>query len=402
MEIYFIFLIIFLGIISGILTGLIPGIHINLISVFIISNLVFFLEFLNKEYLIIFIIVMGTIHSFIDFIPSVLFGVPSPDTALSVLPAHRLVNNGQAYFAIFLSSLGSLIGMIFSFLFMILFFFFLSNLYDSIKFLIPYFLILILIILILFEDGKNKKFWSIIIVLFSGALGLLVLNSKLFNDPMLPLFTGLFGISTILLSFKNKSKIPSQNFEIDFKYNSNYLKSSIIAGITSVFASISPGVGNAQAATISSIFFRKMNSQIFIFVISSINTSNYILSFITFYLINKARNGSVIAISQIVEKISINEIKLYLIIIFIVGIIGFFLTLKIGKIIIKNIFKFDERKINASILVFLIFIVLILGNIYSLLLLLTATFLGLLSISLNVGRVHLMSVLIIPVIFYLI
>ncbi len=401
MEIISLLIIIILGVISGTITGLIPGIHINLVSMFILINITYFLGFFEKEYLVIFILAMGVIHTFMDFIPSIIFGVPDSDTSLSVLPAHKLVQEGRAYFALFLSSLGSFMGMIFAFFVLPIFYLFLDFFYELIKSFVPYILIFIILFLLSFEKGINKKFWAVIIILFSGSLGLFSLNSYLFSNPLLPLFTGLFGISTLYLALGNQSSIPKQTFDINFKFNKAYFKSLLIGGFSAIFASISPGVGNAQAATISSVFFKKITSENFIFVLSSINTINFILSFITFYLIGKTRNGSVLVISKIIGIISINDIKTYLIIIFFISIIGFFLTLFIGKILIKNIFKFDEKKINLSILIFLFLIVFILTDFYSILLLIAASFLGILAISLNVRRVHLMSILLIPVIFNL-
>ncbi len=392
-----------IGGICGIITGLIPGIHINLVAGFILVNSYYFLEIVNAEILVVFIISMGIIHSFVDFIPSVIFGVPDADTTLSVLPAHKLVIEGKAFLAIYLSSLGSLLGAGFAFLAIPAVFLYLEAVYDMVKSFIPYFLIAVVFILISMEKGLNKKFWAIIVVLFSSGFGAFVLNSSFLNDPLLPLFSGLFGLSTIAYSlFSESGKIANQSFEINFKIDFNLIKGLFLGGIASLICSVSPGLGNAQAAILASVFMKKMSEKIFLVIVSSINTISFILSFATFYLIERARNGSVFVISQIIDNISIYDMILYFIIIYVVSAAGFFITLYLGKIMIFYVYKLNMFYINLYVIVLLFIVVVILTGIYGLFVFIASGFLGIICILLEVKRVHLMTVLIIPVVFNLI
>ena len=61
-----------LGIVFGIFTGLFPGIHINLVSIFVVSLFGLFVG-LNGIILAVFIVAMGITHTFIDIIPAVFF-----------------------------------------------------------------------------------------------------------------------------------------------------------------------------------------------------------------------------------------------------------------------------------------------------------------------------------------
>ena len=102
-----IFIFCFLGIIAGIFTGLLPAIHINLIAIIVMS---FFASTnFSPVLLCVFICSMAIAHSFLDFIPSLVFGMPSSDTVLFVLPAHRLLKRKRGKEAIFLSAAGGLI-----------------------------------------------------------------------------------------------------------------------------------------------------------------------------------------------------------------------------------------------------------------------------------------------------
>lgn len=399
------FLIICAGILGGTFTGLLPGIHVNLIAGVILYNIVFLNQIFSNQMLVIFILVMSLTHTFISFIPSLIFGVPSADTVLSILPGHQMILEGEGFLALFLSTAGSFAGLIFTLIITPICFFLLEKFYEIYKNIVIFFLIVSIILLLLTDKNPNKIFWSIIIILFSSGTGLLVLNSKSIEYPLLVLFTGLFGVATILYSLMQScAKLPKQNFKVDYKKNLNkeFIKSVLFGGIASVFCSITPGIGNAQAGILSTMFFKNITSKLFIVVLGAINTINFSLSIITFYLISRTRNGSIHAISQFYYDFTLDMLLLYLVILLFAGIICFFVTLILGKVIIQIVEKFNVKIINIIILVSIFIIVCFLSNWVGMLVLLMSTCLGITCLLLEVKRVHLMSVLIFPVIINLI
>ncbi|MDA3856138.1 MAG: tripartite tricarboxylate transporter permease [Candidatus Woesearchaeota archaeon] len=402
MEIPILIIPIILGILFGTLTGLIPGLHINMIASLIIVNLASLLIYFNKTEISILVLTMSITHTFVDFIPSIVFGIPSEDTALSVLPAHRLTLEGKAYQALFLSSIGSLASIIFLILIGPIFFLTIQSIYPIFQKITPYLLLITILILILTEKTISKIFWAIIITLFAAGLGIIALNSPHSKQPLLILFSGIFGISTLLYSLKSNEKIPKQDLTIKFKADKNFFKSIFIGGISASFCSITPGIGNSQAATLSTLFFKKINTELFIVTLGIINTTNFILSILTFYLINRARNGAIIAISQIQTTISQNQLILFLIITILISIIAFFLTLKLGKILIQIFTKINQKKFNIIIILSLTILIISITNFFSTLILIASISLGTLCIHLNIKRVHLMNVLIIPIVINLI
>jgi putative membrane protein len=86
-----------LGILLGLPLGLLPGMHINNILPLILSLSFLFTSQYNLTVLIISIAVTQT---FVSFIPSIFLGAPDENTALSVLPGHRLLFEGRGYEAI--------------------------------------------------------------------------------------------------------------------------------------------------------------------------------------------------------------------------------------------------------------------------------------------------------------
>lgn len=95
-----------LGIGLGTFTGLIPGVHVNNIAPLLVGLTAG--STLGPYQAISLIVAMMLTHTFLDFIPSTFLGVPNEDTALSVLPAHKLVLKGKGYEVIKLTALGSL------------------------------------------------------------------------------------------------------------------------------------------------------------------------------------------------------------------------------------------------------------------------------------------------------
>ena len=389
-----IFFVIFLGIFFGIITGLIPGIHINLIAILLLSNFTFFSEFFHINYFIIFLISLGITHTFLDFIPSALFGIPSSDNVLSVLPAHKLTLEGLSYYAIYLSVLGSFFGSLIAIFISPIYFYSIEMIYNYVSNFIHYILICIIFVLILLEKTLNKMFWAGIIVLFSISLGTISLNSSFLNSPLLVLFTGLFGVSSLINSLNEMGdKFPKQKFTKKHKLNFSFFKITFFGVIISSICSITPGIGNSQAATISSVFFKKITSKNFIVITSAINTVGFIFSLITFYLIDKSRNGTIFVISQIINEIKLNDLIYYFLIIIFVSSICFFLTQNIGKFLIKKIQKINFTFLNIFVITFLTLLVFYLEGTFGILILANATSLGLLAIYLKVKRVHLMSTL---------
>ncbi|MFH1326572.1 MAG: tripartite tricarboxylate transporter permease [archaeon] len=387
-------LFLLLGLLAGTITGLIPGIHINLIGALLVSASFSLIYFIPPIYLIVFIVSMAITHTFLDFIPSIFLGCPDTDTELSILPGHKLLKKGQGYVAILLTAHGSLAA-IFILIIIIYPAIILINLfYNTIKFLIPYFLIIISILLISLEKKKSK---ALLVFLLTGFLGFFILNSNT-SQPLLPLLTGLFGASNIILSLKNKTKIPKQKI---IKLKISLKKPLLGAAIASPLCSFLPGLGSGQVAIIGNTL-TKNNNKGFLVLLGATNTLVMGFSFLSLYLIQKTRTGAAVAIKNLVGNPNTNTLILILITIIISGIISFFLTKKLAKIFSKNIHKISYSTISILTLAVLIIIVFLVSGVLGLGVLIISTLTGIFSISQKVRRTNMMGVLLIPtIILYL-
>lgn len=406
-----IILAIILGIIAGTLTGLIPGIHINLVAVILLGISASLLNITSPLVIAVFIISMAITHTFLDFIPSIFLGAPDEDSILSILPGHQLLLKGKAYQAVVLTLYGSLTALIIILIFTPLFLYGLPIIYPYIQRIMWIILILVSAYLIYYE--KDKRLQALVIFILAGFLGIASLNINI-KEPLLPLLTGLFGASNILISINKNTQPPPQKI-IPLKKirlsRKSITKSSLASIIASPFTAFLPGLGASQSALIGKEVLgdKSLNQNEFLFLLGAINTIVMGLSFITFYSIQKTRTGAAVAISRLLPQLSMSNLFLFITVMFISGIASFFITIGISKIASKKIHKVSYKKLSIIILIILTIITIIfsdmfniIGGLIGLLIFIISVSLGIFTILTGVRRIHLMGCLLIPtILFYL-
>ena len=393
MEFLFFFYF-FAGILLGIISGLIPGLHPNSILFLVLPF--YYLSNISVLDFIGFVVGISVTNTILNYIPSILLGVPQEDTVLSVLPGHRFVLKGRAYEAIELTILGALSSSIFALFLLPVLFFAIRPLYSFLSKYI-HFVLIFLILVMLFKDDKKLK--SVLILILSGILGLLVLNSGLGNLYILfPTFAGLFGIPTIFFSLLQENKIPEQN-----KHRKISLKDAFYGGffgfIAGILTGFVPGIGSSQSALIIQKF-TNMNLRRFMVSLGGINTTGVFFSILSLYLIGKARSGAAIVIKNITTSLNISTvfiiIGLSLVCIGIVVPLG----LKLGMFFCEFTSRINYRFLLIFVLALIFAGTLFLSSWFGLLVLLTSSALGLFTLSLKVKRSYCMGVLLIPTILY--
>lgn len=391
-----ILLSIIIGIILGTISGLTPGIHMNLVSIIILT---IYSKLSNIDPIIAasVIISMSITHTFLDFIPSTYLGAPTDETILNVLPSHKYLLQGKAYEAVKLSIIGSYLGLLQIILITPLLIPLIPILYTAIEPYIPYILIILSITLIL-KDQEPLK--SLIIFLLAGSLGYITLNLKNLQEPLFPLFSGLFGTSSILLSLKDKIQIPKQFITSPKLKLSKTIHHLNLGLISSLLTGFLPGLGAAQAATISSALNKENSDEYYILLTGSINTVVMVLSIVALYTIQKSRNGAILVISKIIPNLNLNTLILLITIALITASITTNYSLYLAKQFSNYITKINYQLLSIAIVIFIIFLTIIISKPLGLLILIISTFLGFLPVLTNIPRNQLMGSLLIPVILY--
>src|SRR3989344_5331291 len=341
-----------LGIFLGIISGIIPGIHVNLLSVIVLSLSPILLHYFSPLGLASFILSIAITHTFIDVIPTTFLGIPDASQALLLFPSQKMVLQGKAYEAIFLILIGGLGSLLFSFLFLPVFF-------------------------------------------ISGCLGLLVFAFPL-EQGLFPLFSGLFGISALLLSFRNTLSLPVQEKtlpSLDGAY-----KAISCASIIGWIASFMPGLGPAQAASIGTSII-KLDEKGYLILIGGLSTVNMLLSLLSFYLFDKTRNGALVIVAEFLQ-IDFFSFLILLFVALIAGGIACFLSLFFSKRFLQIIPKIPYKSFTLGIIFFISILVILLTGWLGFLILIVSTALGILPEMKGVAKSHMMGCLLLPVILY--
>ena len=396
-----IILAIFLGIFFGVITGITPGLHVNTIGIIIFSISDEILRYTNPLTLVS----ISICHAMIEFIPSLLLGIPEEDTVLSIQPGHRLLFKGKGKEAIRLISFGGYFSIIFLILLMPILMIILPLIYNILKNFIGYLLLITMVILLLFFNKKEKRLQNILLFLISGILGLFVLTSNIGNNlGLLAILSGLFSISNLLYSLNSKSKLPPQDKDKTIIFNKK-IKRSILAGsISGCILGLLPGLGPAQGTIIAQIatLNKNISSEEFLVTNSGVNISDTLFSLIAIYLINNPRSAISVYIQNLMPNIDLTKVIFFILISLTSVSIATILSMKIGDFMIENITKIDYKKINITIIIIISLIVIIFtistnGCLYYVLLCyITSTSLGFITNTLDLNKSCLMGVLIVP------
>jgi putative membrane protein len=390
-----------LGILAGIFTGLIPGIHINLVSLLVVSLSAYLLDIFSLTSLGIFIISMALTHTFLDVLPAIFLGAPDADTALGVLPGHRLLLQGKGYEAVKLTVIGSLFGLILALMLIPIFIKIIPNVYGRIQNYIGWILLGVVVYMGLIEKGMNRKFWSLIVFSMAGILGITVLTMPNLKQPLFPLLSGLFGMSMLIVSLSKKVEIPKQYITESIKLQKFGTVRSLAAGVSvsSIFAYL-PGMGPAQAAVLGSQLMGKLSTYSFLILIGSINTVNMAVSLVSLYTIDKARNGAVLAIRELLSGIEINMLIMFLGAILFAGGIATFLALYLTRVFVKIIEKVNYSMLCILVILLITILVFYFSSWIGLFILMVSTAIGIIPNIVNVKRSHSMGCLMLPVILF--
>jgi len=399
MDFLILILLILIGIFAGTISGLIPGIHVNMVGLgmyLLISN--YNLEdMFSPLALSVFLLSAAITHTFVDFIPSIYLGAPEEGTALSVSIGHQYFNKGLGRKAVILTIYGGLIGTIILLFVSPLVFIIIPKIYPLIKSLIPYLLIFFLIYLVIRQE---KRKLSIAIIISTGVLGLMVLNAPINKMYYLfPLLSGLFGVSTLILSLENKGKrIKEKNFKLK---KEDYYKGSFLGVVGGILAALVPGLGATASGMLVTNITKTIKKDIFITTIGTINTIDAFLSIIAIYLIGNARSGTAVIIDNIIT-ITTKEIVIMASVALVVAAISSILTLKILKIYSQITTKYSHKRTSIFVLVFILIMTIILTNYIGVLILVTSTAIGIYTQTKKINKTILGSVLVIPtILFYL-
>ena len=286
----------FIGVFLGCMTGLIPGFHVNNVALIALSMSPLAVGIgIPLSAVAAIIVAMGCVHTFLNYIPSALIGAPDGDTALALLPGHRMLLAGYATQGVCYSARGSQLGMILA-VFLLGFARLLFGvdpglgLYAESRELLPWLLLAISSFLILTETTRlpwpawmrtMSRSWSFHIagrtidLRFSddsriagmlAATGFFLLAGfygwAVFELPgrspvgmpnatmLMPGLAGLFGIANLIDIYVTTSEMPIQEDDWEMPAIKPLLIPCFLSSICASVMAILPGMTAAQATVV--------------------------------------------------------------------------------------------------------------------------------------------------------
>jgi len=389
-----------LGIVGGVFTGIVPGIHPNTLAALIVSAGHSLLSVFSPEAVAVFIVASAVSHTFLSYVPSVFIGAPESGTALSVLPGHSLLLEGRGHEAVYLTVVGGIGVMVLSAALLPVLIYTIPVLYSHMKVYMGWLLLGIAGTAVLTERGV-KRFYGALCFLLAGIMGVVVLETPLLPSHLLlfPVFTGMFGISTLVFGLNSGASVPRQTLDIKGAGAAKSLAGVVKGFFSGLLVGIMPGVGAAQAGMLTHIMSRGERRG-FLISLGGINTVAALFSLVALYVISRPRSGAAIAVQGVLETFGFRELVICVGAGLFAAGVAAIVTLRTSRVFASVIGRINYAKLSWATVVFLVVMAGWMTGAVGVLLLGVSSAIGMLAPLLGVKRSHCMGVLVLPVMMW--
>ncbi|MCQ2079095.1 MAG: tripartite tricarboxylate transporter permease [archaeon] len=401
-----------IGAMIGTFTGLVPGIHVNTAATLLLGAYPAFEQLAESLsgpgsapiIVACCITSASVVHSFVDFVPSVFIGVPDADETLSVLPGHRLFQEGRGMVAVRSAAIGSVVGSISAIALAIPLQWALmcggTGIVDDLTLCVL--LVVIGTIILTSEDPLISG----MLLALSGVLGIVVQTgivpvfSFLGDGTMLfPLLTGLFGLPPLLERSSRRRPVRQRDPMRDPVGPMPGLKGVA----TGIVAGWFPGVTSTAGALMASRITRETDPARFISMTASIGTVTSVFSLVTLSVSGSGRSGTSMAVKSIVGDslfgFCSDAFLLLLFCMALASVLGYGATIVSGRFMMGVSERVPEKLMNDSILVLIVALVTLFTGPFGLCLLVVSAAMGMIPPHMGVSRVCLTGCLTVPVLF---
>lgn len=421
------------GALLGCLTGMVPGFHSNNVAATVGAD----------PGLLLMVATLGTLavddpawalvascavvscaiaHTVANIVPSVYMAVPEGDTALTVLPGHRMVQAGRGGEALRISVVSSVASLAVATALVVPVRHLMASpvdLYRSVEPWLGTVLVAVSVQMMLKEASKARtagvlRGWragaaAAGIFLTSGALGHLAIFQL---GQVGPAFIGLFGTPMVLLvllegreAAPRTAAVATTDPERAMPWSAT-LRGTIAGTVVGWF----PGISSAQATVLALPGGEGGEESMdgareFIASVSAVNTANAVFTVVALATLLRVRSGAVAAVDGLMAweaapwasgALPTTEVTMLLVAAVVGGVVAAPVTLFIGSRFERAITRLSDRRVLVAILAMLVLMVAWGAGPVALLVLAGATGLGMLPPLMGLMRVHLMGVVMLP------
>lgn len=379
---------IIIGVALGFAAGFIPGFSSENLSMLIVTYGIISTNY----YLVVTVIAVEISYSFFSFLSPMIFGIGNDATSLAIDNACPGLVEDSLKRGMEIVASGGLVGILISLPLL----FFAKDIYplvyNSLKPLVGWILLLLCSYMIWIERGWKGKFFATAIFCLSGLVGLLVRGSGLVSSEYLlvPIFIGLYGFSS-LVSKRYRENSPLQDITLVKK-----VRVAAVAFITSMFASFVTGMKRGQTSALALRIGGISKREEVLFILSAISLSFGTLSIFVLSSVGKVRSTLAYDIQEIMGDIYFSQTVLF------VGTVAISACLSVSALILLakpmgRIFsRINEKYLKVFGFCICSLLIVSFTGFYGIILAFTTTCIGILSSRLRVRSTHLMGVLLLP------
>jgi putative membrane protein len=217
-------------------------------------------------------------------------------------------------------------------------------------------------------------------------------------QALLPLLSGIFGASFLILSLYSCTEIPEQK-ETAIKIPLNALAKSVIAGGFggSVVAWI-PGISPA-VATIATRLGVPPSAEEFLVSIAGVNTANALFSLVALFAVGRPRSGAVAAIEKLVV-VDQSVLSQMMIMAVAVAALSYVAVIASARFAAEAIMRLNYRLLCLCVLLGLTSMCLAFTGWFGLFVFFLSTIVGLIAPIAGIRKTHAMGVLMLPLIIH--
>jgi putative membrane protein len=338
-------------------------------------------------------------HTFVDSIPTTFLGIPDADTALAVLPAHALCLEGNGEEAVRIAALGNACAMIIAVPLSVLCYFLLPALQPLFDWGIGLILVAVIGYMIVTSESPG---WAFGLFGISGILGIFTLRYGFLgwhsvgggSALLMPLLTGLFGISVLFVA--SQGTMPAQKFNGISMDGRSVARSSVLGTLAGVAVGWLPGLSNATAnGVLASVIGYEKDRRAYILATSAANTANAFIGLAALFALSRMRNGVMVALSALPLPPASA--------LFVVGVTAACAAYVITVTLSRSAHRLgglEGRWLNGVVIAFVVALCLVLTGPFGGFVLLLATLIGLVPHMVNVPRMYCMGAVMVPVMLY--
>lgn len=386
------------GVALGTISGLTPGIHANNFALLLAAAAA---SIPGPPLLVgVSMLAAGVVHTFLDIVPAMAFGVPDADMIATALPGHQLVIEGHGREALRLSALGSGIAVLAAIPFAFPITMVMTATYPFIRSHITVVLLGVSAFLVITESTVRAQLGAVVALVASALLGIGFLDlspdAPLDGGGMLsPLLAGLFG-APVLLDAVGGGGVNTQR-DATITVPPRFIGITAVAGsIAGAIVGYLPGISSAIAAIlVLSVYPPASGPRGFIVATSGVNTANTVFALFALIALGTPRTGVLVALDQ--AGVPLN-LPVLLVTIALAGTIGFSLVWVVGDRYLVIVGRLNYTVLSVVIFGLLLVVSYAFAGGIGLIAFGLSSVLGLLPPRFGARRVNLMGVLIGPII----